>query len=393
MYLEEAQNGNPNGNSLTPEVRQYLQAIQAQLNIRREEDRKRRGITPPTTPTLSPVPRPPEGPMKAGHQVPPPVRTFSLFSLVERALERYDLGLSPRDLYVYASMLSAGLYRLKLQGKPITKSLRQVVLFVPVEALAVALDMAPRTLYRALERLKEAGLVAGRTWWTRATVHGKPGVYRAGVVFAVRLPHRDGRARVHPEDLQHPWRDLDGDIQEGYTAWADLVAWREKREASPSPSRRVAESKNILLREDTVKHLLSWEVALAPVLRETDSPSLEVDSATPAPGPVEALLNGLLHAKPEARRRLVEEVALGLAKEFRDPHSTRFYAWAIWHAFRADLYGYAPEAMRILLWAIWRVREALHSGKLRRPGALLAKLLKDQGLLDLFRQAPSWRVA
>ena len=76
-----------------------------------------------------------------------------------------------------------------------------------------------------------------------------------------------------------------------------------------------------------------------------------------------------------------------------NPGSTRFYAWAIWGAFRAEVYGYGPGAMRVLLWAIWRVRLAVRSGGVRRPGALLATLLKAEGVLALFRQAPPWRVA
>ncbi|WP_243031494.1 hypothetical protein [Thermus altitudinis] len=87
------------------------------------------------------------------------------------------------------------------------------------------------------------------------------------------------------------------------------------------------------------------------------------------------------------------EVALGLAKGWQGPGSTRFYAWAIWGAFRAEVYGYGPGAMRVLLWAIWRVRLAVRSGGVRRPGALLVALLKAEGVLALFRQAPPWRVA
>jgi hypothetical protein len=52
----------------------------------------------------------------------------------------------------------------------------------------------------------------------------------------------------------------------------------------------------------------------------------------------------------------VEALARALAEEFRDPGSVRFYAHLLW-------------------------------------GALLASLLKREGLLDQIRQAPQWRVA
>ena len=49
--------------------------------------------------------------------------------------------------------------------------------------------------------------------------------------------------------------------------------------------------------------------------------------------------------------------------------------------------------MDIVLWAVRRVSEGLATGSVRRPGALLVRLHKEQGLKDLFRQAPSRRVA
>lgn len=145
-----------------------------------------------------------------GEELPPVDWAPSLLSKVEEALGRYPervAGLTPRARRLYTYLLAAGLARLRRMGRPITRALTQVILFVPVEALAVALDIPVRSLYRALTELKGVGLVASRAWYTPATVHGRPGIYRAGVVFAVRLPHRDGRAKLYPEDLQHKWRD------------------------------------------------------------------------------------------------------------------------------------------------------------------------------------------
>jgi hypothetical protein len=96
----------------------------------------------------------------------------------------------------------------------------------------------------------------------------------------------------------------------------------------------------------------------------------------------------------------VEELALGLAKEFKNPGSVRFYAWVLWNALRAEIYGMWEGALALVEWAIARVREALAASLMssrkegiRRPGALLAHLLNQQGLLPLLRQAPQWRVA
>ncbi|GAA5336036.1 hypothetical protein [Thermus hydrothermalis] len=44
----------------------------------------------------------------------------------------------------------------------------------------------------------------------------------------------------------------------------------------------------------------------------------------------------------------IEAFALGLAKEFRDPGSVRFYAFLLWGALRAELYGLHSGALRVL---------------------------------------------
>jgi len=87
-----------------------------------------------------------------------------------------------------------------------------------------------------------------------------------------------------------------------------------------------------------------------------------------------------------------------LAEEFRDPGSVRFYAHLLWGALRLEDYGLRQGALEVLAWAIGRVREAVATAefsrrKVLRPGALLASLLKREGLLDQIRQAPQWRVA
>lgn len=409
MNLEEAKNGKneipknlaPKTQALAARIMAHLREREAMGGVAAHDPESPAEAPPPGGPDFPPAPGPlppseasrrlrrpsPVGDLAASLPLPreaaPIIRKRPLEDLVEEAVDRYGLDLSPRARRVYVALLTAGLARLKAMGKPISKALRQVVLFVPTEALGVALDISPRTLYRAITELKDKGLVASRPWKVRATVHGRPGVYKAGNVWAVRLPNRDGRARLYPEDLQHPWRDLDADIAAGRTAWAELNRWREER------SGRVAESSKDHPKDGSslaTQYLLGW--ALAP--GSTPKAPLEVDSAT---GELTGLLARLGRAKPHQRRQQVEALALGLAREFRDPGSTRFYAWVLWGAFRAVVYGYREDAMDVLLWAIRRVREGLATGSVRRPGALLASLLHQQGLIDLFRQAPSWRVA
>lgn len=313
-------------------------------------------------------------------ELPPIERRPSVFQLVDEALKAHPEaveGLSPTAQGAYRLLLAAGLELLtrRLGDRPIPKNLSQVTVFGVNRALALALGVSEATLYRALVELKERGLVVRRAWMTPATVKGRSGIYTAGAVYAVRLPHRSGRPRLEREDFTHPWRDLEGDIKEGKTAWrAAKLALRECNIRSPKED------------SEALEFLLGF--ALSP--GERSETALDIHS----------LRVSLRAAKGQEKRLLVAKIALGLAHEFKDPGSVRFYAWVIWGALRAELYGMWEGALDLVAWAIERVREAVltalwgsRKGGIRRPGALLAHLLKEQGLLPLLQQAPQWRVA
>ncbi|GAA6732800.1 hypothetical protein YIM73518_25640 [Thermus brockianus] len=308
---------------------------------------------------------------------PPPVpeRRPSVVRLVDRALEGHPEvleSLSPPARRAYRLLLALGLEVLThtLGDRPLPKNLSQVVAFSVNRALALALGVSEATLYRALAELEGADLIRRRAWRTPSVVHGRAGLHAAGVVYAVRLPHRSRRPRLEREDFAHPWRDLEGDIARGRTAW------RAVRECKENPLKGDCE---------VLEFLLGF--ALSPEGQENAST-------------LHSLTARLRQAKGQERRLLVAEIALGLAREFRDPGSVKFYAWLLWGALRAEVYGLHERALEVVLWAVGRVREALAASlwgsrgqRIRRPGALLASLLSERGLLDLFRRAPAWRVA
>lgn len=369
------------GEEVPPLYQKLLEVPLGELGEREEP-----GVPPP-----SPVSWPGEGAVRAealrplpeaalgvgalGAEPPLPKMRPSVFQLVDRALQAHPEateGLSPTAFRAYRFLLAAGLELLtrRLGDRPVPKNLSQVVAFAVNRALALALGVSEATLYRALAELEGRGLIRRRAWKAPAVVRGRPGVYAAGAVYAVRLPHRSGRPRLEREDLTHPWRDLQGDIEGGRTAWR---AVRECKDKSP---KRDYEALELLL-----------EFSLSPGAKQT---ALDLHSLT----------GQLRGAKAKDRRLLVAEIALGLAKEFKDPGSVRFYAWVLWNALRAELYGMREGALALVAWAVGRVREAMTASLMssrkegiRRPGALLAHLLKEQGLLPLLRQAPQWRVA
>lgn len=293
--------------------------------------------TLPPPPALSSLP---EGPIPTRAELaqsppPPEVLPQSPLAVADRLLARGEAEgtlppLSERAREVYRTLLALGVAWLRrlLGGKRPPRSLSQLTFFVPNDALIAVLGIPSASLYRALGELTEKGLITRAAWRTAATLRGKSGVYAAGTLYAVRLPHRTRRPRLDAEDFAHPWRDLEGDVERGRTAWRAL------RESKEKPLKGDAEVLEFLL-----------DFSLSPPRQKTP---LAIDSLT-----------GLLRAKPADRRRRVEELALGLAKEFKDPGSVRFYAWVLWNALRAEIYGMWEGALALVAWAINRVREAL----------------------------------
>ena len=373
------------GEELPPLYLRLLEGLPGEEGLPEEDPQ-----APPPPPPAPPAPREAEGAVPGAEvkravrealarpapgEVPPIERRPSVFQLVDQALAAHPEaveGLSPTARRAYRLLLAAGLELLtrRLGDRPLPKNLSQVTAFGVNRALALALGVSEATLYRALVELKERGLVARRAWMTPAVVNGRPGIYTAGAVYAVRLPHRSGRPRLEREDFAHPWRDLEGDIARGRTAWK---AVRECKENPPKEG------------SGAVEFLLGF--ALPPQGQEV---ALAIHSLTAR----------LRQARGQEKRLLVAQIALGLAREFKDPGSVKFYAWLLWGALRAEIYGLHERALEVVLWAVGRVREALAASlwgsrgqRIRRPGALLVSLLSERGLVDLFRRAPAWRVA
>ena len=212
------------------------------------------------------------------------------------------------------------------------RKLGQVVFAIPVELLAEHLGVNRSTVWRALKRIEASGLVAARDWYTASTA-GQDGTKAnrvAAKLFAVRL--RPGRARLHHDELTHPWRDLDGDRARGRTAWA----WKQHHER---PGYAV---------------LRSWALG-RPVAPDERPPDVQLYD-----------IHGLAGLLPHEAAPLVTQLADYLAKRLNDTHSRAFYAKLLWKVVHLEL---KPEA---LITQIERVEADLREGWARNPGALLA---------------------
>ncbi len=212
------------------------------------------------------------------------------------------------------------------------RKLAQVAFAIPMELLAEHLGVNRSTVWRALKRIEVSGLVAARDWYTASTAgqDGARATRVAAKLFAVRL--KPGRARLHHDELTHPWRDLDGDRARNRTAWA----WKQHHER---PSYAV---------------LRSWALG-RPVAPDESPPDVQLYD-----------IHGLVGLLPHEAAPLVTRLADYLAKRLNDTHSRAFYAKLLWKVVRLELRSEA------LIAQIERVEADLREGWAKNPGALLA---------------------
>jgi len=110
----------------------------------------------------------------------------------------------------------ARLHLRERHGPEAPKKASQALFHLPLDLVAAHLEVHRVTAWRWYRELEEAGLL--RAWTHRGSLGG---LTRAtGTLWAVRL--RPGRVRLYPEELRHPWRDLERDRAEGRTAYRAL---------------------------------------------------------------------------------------------------------------------------------------------------------------------------
>ena len=247
--------------------------------------------------------------------------------------------LGPLRLLALLQLL-ARLHLRERHGPEAPRKAAQALFHLPLDLVAAHLEVHRVTVWRWYRELEEAGLL--RAWTHRGPLGG---LTRAtGTLWAVRL--RPGRVRLYPEELCHPWRDLERDRAEGRTAYRALYPEGKEGERRRPPF-------SLLLRWALGERILPPEgEALLALLR---SPRLEDLHLLP-------VLRG------GARTALLEALADRAVALFGDPHSRRFYAGLLWKVAKGEL---APA---FLLGAMRRALE--DRSRVNRPGALLASLLR-----------------
>ena len=281
------------------------------------------------------------------------------------------------------------LHRLALETSALEHGLNRLPSFqtvaLPVELLEAHTSLTTGTLYRSLDRLEKSGLIA------RAALFGtlKGHSVKAGTLFSVVLnPARDHIARIRYPDFKAHRRDLDKDVRQGHTAWAEL----KKHCTARVESQSVPASKTALLSKESSRPVLpfhvlqTWAVTPAPAKNPVipDSPS--------APKRYFDLfaLHDVVLCKLESRAALVDEWARGLAAQLGDK-SLDVWRWLAWNLTRAKEQG--QDYIPFVLDAISRARADHQEGFARSAGALLISRLKAAGIWDALTLIPPSRVA
>jgi hypothetical protein len=275
-------------------------------------------------------------------------------------------GLSPTAYRIYLLVVEAGIAVAQARGySPRTT---HVTFFCPAEIVAFALGVHRCTLWRHCRQLKERGLIDSREH--KGSLRGQ--TVADGTLWQVRLnPGRGRAARLRYEDLCHPWRDLDADVEAGRTAHRFL-------------NEDLQQSKDRLKASGALNEVLAW--ALPP--RERSTP-LNMTVAEETGIALETVLD--VPAAPRGERaKIVDQAARAITSALGDGHSRNFYRLLLWNLLRRydrgqDEFGRVYEMLQ-------RVRADHQEGFARSAGALFVARLKAWAVWDELQRTPRYRV-
>lgn len=244
------------------------------------------------------------------------------------------------------------------------------------EAVAAVLGVSRPTLWRRLEELRAAGLVATRRWITSVGEED----WTAGTLFSVRL-RPGGRARVAHEDLTASWRDLEADIRAGR-------AWSRRPELAEAGRLNASEKD---LRTTKAAELIG-AIALSPAPSEGAVTLMRSVSDEQRDYAVLAEIFDLPALARSDRGARVDALSATLAAGLGGDHRSRgLYRRLIWQALRWAEVG-EEQWLGALHDAAARAIANAREGGLRRPGAAFVAALRGSGVWDALREAPQVRV-
>jgi len=292
--------------------------------------------------------------------------------------------LNARDREVFTT-----LHRLALEKAALEHGLNRIPSFqtisLPAELLEAHTQLSTGTLYRSLDRLEESGLIARAALFGSLRGHS----VKSGTLFSVVLnPSRDTVARIAYGQFKAHRRNLDREVKQGHTAWAELKKHRTARVESQS----VPAGETALPTQEAPQSALPFQVLQTWAVTPASQKSPVIPDSPSAPKRYFDLyaLHDVVLCKLEDRAALVDDWARGLAAQLGDK-SLDVWRFLAWNLTRAREQG--RDYMAFVLDAISRARADHQEGFARSAGALLIKRLREAGVWDALQQIPQTRVA
>jgi DNA-binding Lrp family transcriptional regulator len=232
----------------------------------------------------------------------------------------------------------------------------RVTFHCPAEIISMALGISRMTLWRAVQVLKDAGLIDNRA--VKGNCRGR--VRNTGSVWQIRLtPNHGSRCKLSYEELKHSWRpNFNDEIRRGRSSYRALVTYK-----------RISKELDIDL-------LRRWSV-------DSFKNSNPVDNSvcnTPKKAVLETLLD-VSSARPGRDTvARVDLAAQALATALADKRSVNFYRLIVWNALKASQRGL--DLFPMLYQVAIRARVDVQENWSRKGGAVFTSRLKQTEFWD-----------
>ncbi len=274
--------------------------------------------------------------------------------------EKVPKGLAQR---VYRALLIPAIENARERGY-VNPS--RVTFHCAAEIISTSLGISRMSLWRAVQVLRDAGLVDARA--QKATLSCRGGAVRnTGSVWQVRLtPNHGSKCKLSYEELKHVWRpNFNDEVQQGRGSHAAVkAAW----------GRRVTYKST--LQEIDLDLLLKHSVD-----SKKNSPS--VDSLvrnTPKNAVLEVLLDVTAGRRGRDTVQRVDMAALALATALADHSSVNFYRALVWRALRASQCG--TDHFQTIYQMAVRAKVDYQESWSKKGGAVFCSRLKETAFWD-----------
>ncbi len=232
----------------------------------------------------------------------------------------------------------------------------RVTFHCPAEIISMALGISRMTLWRAVQVLKDAGLIDNRA--VKGNCRGR--VRNTGSVWQIRLtPNHGSRCKLSYEELKHSWRpNFNDEIRRGRSSYRALVTYK-----------RISKELDIDL-------LRRWSVD-----SKKHPPSVDTSVCNKPKNAVLEVLLDVSSARPGRDTvARVDLAAQALATALADQRSVNFYRLIVWNALKASQRGL--DLFPMLYQVAIRARVDVQENWSRKGGAVFTSRLKQTDYWD-----------